>query len=140
MGRRYGALPPLKEPSEADVTAVRAAYSATTGVTFPQATRGRGDAMCELPIPVDFLRTAPAYEPPYAGAEFQQPRSVPQPVCLPENPQMRTLLSMLGLTSEPVAKTFPRFVPSQVGRAPPAPPAATTAAPPSHDPAEIDLD
>ena len=41
--------------------------------------------------------TAPAYEPPYSGAEFQPPRDVPQPFDLPVNPQLRSLLALLGL-------------------------------------------
>lgn len=66
-------------------------------VEAPAAVPSISDTLSAFPVHLPFVMTAPAYEPPYPGAEFEQPRAVPQPLHMPANPQTQALLTLLGL-------------------------------------------
>ncbi len=135
-GRRYGSLPPFSPPTPAALAAIIDLFAATsTTGTNTSSVGGVPDAMCALPIPLTFERTAPAFEPPYPGAEYQQPRSVPQPTFLPENRQTTQLLAKLQLLAPPVHAASATH--SSAASLPHTSIQAPLAA---QDPAEIDLD
>jgi len=154
FGRRYGSLPAWASPSAAETEAVRIALAKARDVAASSgrlmARDGSGDApardaeslqadaLCEFPVHFPFAPTAPSYEPPFPGAEFEPPRDVPQPRFLPANPQTQGLLSLLGLLPVGGILSTAGVAPTHAGDA--GLPRASGMVPPLPDPAEIDID
>ena len=133
LGRRYGSLPAWGTPSAADTEAVRIALAkardveASSGRSMARVESGdalardaesmQDDVLCEFPVHFPFAPTAPSYEPPFPGAEFEPPRDVPQPRFLPTNPQTQGLLSLLGLLHSGGLVSMAGAVPTRAGDA-----------------------